>query len=66
MFAPLFPFLGELEIRIHRVSCRKFNNFNQLLFEAFFDIIGTFGNIQSQYEPTFLYQCFIIIHLFKK
>ncbi len=33
---PLAPFLEESEICIHRVSRRKFNNFDQLLFEVFF------------------------------
>ncbi len=57
----LTPFLRETNISVHWVSCRKFNNFNQLLFEAFFDIIGTFGNIWLQCEPTFSYQYIIII-----
>ncbi len=61
---PLAPFLRESEIYVHWVSGRKFNNFNQLLFEAFFDIIGTFGNIQRQCEPTFSYQYVIIYYLF--
>ncbi len=66
MFASLASFLGESEICNHWVSCRKFNNFDQLLFEAFFDIIWTFGNIQHQWEPTFSFQYIIIIYLFKK
>ncbi len=59
----LVPFLGESEICVHSVSCRKFNNFNQLLIEAFFHIIETFGNIQPQCEPTFSNQ-YIVIYLF--
>ncbi len=55
-FRPLAPFLQESEICVHRISCKKFNNFNRLFFELFFDIIGTFGNIQPQCEPTFSYQ----------
>ncbi len=44
-WSSLAPLLGEMEIRVYRVFCRKFN-FIQFLFEAFFDNIGTFGSVQ--------------------
>ncbi len=39
------PLLGEMKICVHHVFCRKFN-FEQLLHEALFDIIGTLGSVQ--------------------
>ncbi len=50
--------LKEIDICAHRGFCMKFV-FGQLLMEAFFDIIGTFGTIQSENEPTFPFQCII-------
>ncbi len=43
--SPLLPLLGELDIRVHWVFCRKFNS-EQFLCEAFLCIIGIFGSIQ--------------------
>ncbi len=43
------PLLGEIEICIQRVFCKKFN-FGQLLLEAFFDTIGTFGRNQVKFK----------------
>ncbi len=37
-WSPLAPLLGEIEICVHLVFCGKFN-YEQLLFEAFFNII---------------------------
>ncbi len=39
----------------YRVFYRKFN-FQQLLFEAFFDIIGNFVSVEPWNESTFLFQ----------
>ncbi len=46
---PLTPFLGESEICVRWVSCRKFNNLNQLLFEAFFLYNWNFWQHSAQY-----------------
>ncbi len=54
MFGPLSPHLGDIEICCYWVFCRKLN-FGQLLFEVFFDIIGAFGSVLCQSEPTFPY-----------
>ncbi len=50
---------GEIEICVKWVFRRKFN-FGQLLLEAFFDIIRTFGNVLTQSENTFPFQYLII------
>ncbi len=42
---PLAPLPGEIEICVHWVFLRKLNS-QQLLFEAFFDIISIFGSIE--------------------
>ncbi len=49
---PPAPLLGEIEICIQRVFCRKLN-FGQLLFEAFFDIIKSFGRNQIKFSKNF-------------
>ncbi len=40
----LAPLLGEIETWVHSVFCKKFN-LRQLLFEAFFDTIGTSASV---------------------
>ncbi len=45
VWRPLAPLLGETKICFHWVFRRKFNS-AQLLFEAVFDIINNFCNIQ--------------------
>ncbi len=49
---------GEIEMCVHWVFCRKFDLI-QFLFEAFFNIIGTFGSGQFKSEPTFPFQYII-------
>ncbi len=55
--------MGMINLKIkkclHWVSCRKFN-FNELLFEAFYDIIGTFSSVQPQSACTSPFQCIIL------
>ncbi len=51
-FEPLAPPLGERDIYAYRLFFTKFNT-QQLLFEQFFDIIGNFGSVQLESEPTF-------------
>ncbi len=48
----LAPLVGEIDICAPRLLCMKFNS-EQLLFDAFFDIMRIFGNIKSQSELTF-------------
>ncbi len=40
------------------VFCRKSNS-QQLLFEAFFDIVGIFGHVEPKSESTFPFQYII-------
>ncbi len=56
LWPPYLHSWGEIEIYTHWIFCRKFN-FRQLLFEAFFDILGTFGSVHLQSKPTFTFQC---------
>ncbi len=35
-------------------------NFEQLLFEAFFDIVGSFGSVEPRSESTFPFQYIIM------
>ncbi len=44
-FKPLAPLFGEIEICVNWFFCRKFN-FRLFMSKAFFNIIGTFSNVQ--------------------
>ncbi len=46
LWSPLAPLPGEIDLVRLRIFCRKFN-FQQVLFEVFFDVIGIFGSIES-------------------
>ncbi len=50
LWRPLAPLLGEIEICIYRIFCRKFNTV-QLLFETFFDM---------QQRSALKWTCFLI------
>ncbi len=45
---PLAPLLDEIDKCLQLVFCRKFN-FGQLLYEALFDIIRTFGRNEVKF-----------------
>ncbi len=45
LWSPLAPLLEEIDMCVHYLFCRKFNA-QQLLFEAFSDIIGNFGSLE--------------------
>ncbi len=49
---PSAPLLGDTDICAHQLFCMKFNS-EQLLFEAFFDLMHIFGNIEPQSESYF-------------
>ncbi len=58
LWRSLAPLLGEIEICLHWVFCRKFN-LKQLLFAAFFYIIGTFCSVPPRSDCTFPFQCIL-------
>ncbi len=57
VWSPLSPLLGEVEICIQWVFCRKFD-FGQFLFKTFFDIIKSFGRNQTKFSKNFENQYF--------
>ncbi len=56
---PQASLLGEIEVRVHWVFCKKFNS-EQFSFKAFCDIIVTFCRIHPKSEPTLPFKCIII------
>ncbi len=50
--------LREVDMCTHWVFCRKFN-IQQILFEAFFDIINIFGSAEPENESTLFFQYII-------
>ncbi len=57
---PLAPLLDKRNMCAHRLFCTKFYA-KQLLFEAFFDIIDNFGNVEPKSESAFPFQCVYLI-----
>ncbi len=51
LWNPSASFLGEIGICARRLFCMKFN-YEQLLFEAFFDVMHIVGSIEPQSEPS--------------
>ncbi len=54
-WSPLAPLLGTIDMCAQGLYCTKFNS-QQLLFEAFFNIIGSFGSVEPWTESTFPFQ----------
>ncbi len=52
LWTPLAPLLGEIQLCVHWVFCRKFNS-EQLLYEAFFYIIRIFCNVLPKRNALF-------------
>ncbi len=52
MKKPVAPLLGEIDICAHHLFCTKFNS-EQLLFEAFFDVMRIYGGNVPQSECNF-------------
>ncbi len=50
--SPLALLMGEIDLCAHGLFCTKFN-FEQLLLEAFFDMMRIFGSGESQSESNF-------------
>ncbi len=51
---PLAPLQGETDKCVYGLFCTKFNS-EQLLFEAFFDVMRIFGSFEPQSESNFLF-----------
>ncbi len=52
---PLVSLLWKIDICVHWVFCTKLNS-EQILFEAFLDIMRIFGSIRLAYWKSFLFQ----------
>ncbi len=53
LWRPLAQLVGEIDICARGLFCAKFN-FEQLLFEAFFDVMRIFGRVETESEHTSL------------
>ncbi len=59
LWTHLVPLQAKLDICTCKIFCRKFKS-QQLLFEAFFNIIGIFSSTDSLSESTFPFQYIVI------